>query len=444
MTTIQTLCRASLAVAAIAAAPFYAESAHAAENETGASAKLGGLVCKHIAGSGVNLLIYSRSDLRCEFSGGGGVKQWYFGQTGVALGLDLKLDKQQTIYLAVASTTQDYVPEGAFLTGRFGGAKADATLGIGGGAAVLLGGSNNTIALQPAVSTSEGVGVAAGLSYLTLEPDVLNKARTATPLSSLFSQALYASYFDTAFGYYQQSNYAASDYFSRRAIAATVDSSLHPEATTKWDLADSNREIADGLLGRLNKALADPTGKFVDAARAQAGFDCWLYALGNKLPGDHASKCRAALVAHLNAVETAVAERVSEKTLMQPTWFRALFATDSARLDASARNTVENVLHRLAQLAEAKVYVMGNTDQVGTAKYNLSLSEKRADSVEAELLASGVRKQWITPVAFGKHNPVVISRNPNNALNRRVDVLIEPIKVKPEAIRSGAGQFMRQ
>ncbi len=444
MILFQNFYRTWFVLVAVAIAVLFAENTRAAENETSASGKLGSLACKQISGTGINLLIYSRYEVRCVFTDGSRIKQWYLGQTGVALGLDLKFKEKETIYLGVVSSTQGFVPEGAFLAGKFGGAKADVALGVGGGAAVLLGGSNDTIALQPAVSVSKGVGVAAGLSYLTLDPDPLNKARTVIPLGTLFSQALYASYFDAAFNYYHQSNYAASDYFSGRAIAATVDASLSPEATTKWDLMATHKKIADGLRERLNVALKNPTGKLIDAAEAQVNFDCWIYALGNKVAGENASKCRAALLKNLNNVETAVAERVSEKTLMQPTWFRALFATDSAELDAASRTTIDNVLRRLAQLANAKVYVMGNTDQVGTAKYNLALSEKRAQTVKAELLASGVQKAWITPVVFGKHNPAKISSNPNNALNRRVDVLIEPIKIKPEVIKSESGKFLRQ
>ena len=116
-----------------------AENTRAAENETSVSGKLGSLACKQISGTGFNLLIYSRHEVRCVFKGGSDIKQWYLGNTGVALGLDLKFNKKEMMYLGVLSSTQGFVPEGAFLTGKFGGAKAEASLGVGGGAAVLLG-----------------------------------------------------------------------------------------------------------------------------------------------------------------------------------------------------------------------------------------------------------------------------------------------------------------
>ncbi len=55
------------------------------------------------------------------------------------------------------------------LSGTYVGASADAAIGIGGGANVLLGGSSHTIALQPlSVSGITGLSIAAGVADLTL------------------------------------------------------------------------------------------------------------------------------------------------------------------------------------------------------------------------------------------------------------------------------------
>ena len=55
-----------------------------------AESKLGSMKCFRIPGSGVNLIVHSKAKLRCTFSGSAGSEQWYEGDTGVALGLDLK------------------------------------------------------------------------------------------------------------------------------------------------------------------------------------------------------------------------------------------------------------------------------------------------------------------------------------------------------------------
>jgi hypothetical protein len=55
------------------------------------------------------------------------------------------------------------------LSGNYGGVTAGATVGVGLGANVLYGGSNNSIALQPlSVEGSVGLNVFAGLAGMAL------------------------------------------------------------------------------------------------------------------------------------------------------------------------------------------------------------------------------------------------------------------------------------
>ena len=57
------------------------------------------------------------------------------------------------------------------LSGDYAGAQGSATLGVGVGGNVLVGGSNNSIALQPlSLQGQVGVNVAAGLESLELRP----------------------------------------------------------------------------------------------------------------------------------------------------------------------------------------------------------------------------------------------------------------------------------
>jgi len=62
-------------------------------------------------------------------------------------------------------------PDPAFLAGDYFGASGQVTVAAGLGANVLIGGSNNTIALQPvSVSTSVGLNLALGVAELHLRP----------------------------------------------------------------------------------------------------------------------------------------------------------------------------------------------------------------------------------------------------------------------------------
>ncbi len=56
------------------------------------------------------------------------------------------------------------------LAGNYGGVTAGATVGVGLGANVLVGGSNNSIALQPlSIEGNTGLNVAAGIADITLK-----------------------------------------------------------------------------------------------------------------------------------------------------------------------------------------------------------------------------------------------------------------------------------
>jgi hypothetical protein len=68
------------------------------------------------------------------------------------------------VWTVVAPTVA--LPPGS-LTGAYGGATASVTLGVG--ANVLLGGSNNTVSLQPvSVEGGTGLNVAGGFASMSL------------------------------------------------------------------------------------------------------------------------------------------------------------------------------------------------------------------------------------------------------------------------------------
>jgi len=73
----------------------------------------------------------------------------------------------EMVWAVYAPTTRRF---GA-LAGNYSGATAEATVGAGLGANVLVGGSDRTVALQPlSVQGQAGLNVAAGVAELTLHP----------------------------------------------------------------------------------------------------------------------------------------------------------------------------------------------------------------------------------------------------------------------------------
>ena len=417
-----------------------------ATHAAAADAKLGGLTCETIEGTGVNLIFHSSVDVRCTFKDDAGSEQWYMGETGMAIGIDLKWNKAQTIYLGVLSSTQQFAPEGDFLTGGYGGAKAEAAVGAGAGLQVLIGGSGDTIALQPAVETSTGAGVAAGIGYLDLKPDPLNRARLVTPHGSIFAKVLYSGYFDRAYKFRQQPDYPASDYLSDKSVQAASGQPMAPDDSRKWALPDGEQRSADRDRARLQAALNHADLAPLDTALAQVNYDCALYALGHGNKSENAAACRKAYQLHLAKAEAAIAEVLAKElieaeirataisNLEKASFYMALFPTDRADLDRHAAIVISDVLKRLGQLEEAKIFLSGNTDRTGSKKYNLELSERRIAAVRAALLSAGLPEVWILSEGFGETNPISIPRNPGDALNRRVDIVVEPVKLKAEAV----------
>ena len=124
----------------------------------------GTLVCNTSTELGV--IIGSREALNCTFTPSvPGPTQSYSG-TITKLGLDLGATTRGVIVWLVYAPTLLRAGE---LAGNYAGATAEATVGAGLGANVLVGGSNQTVALQPvSVQGQVGVNLAVGFAELQL------------------------------------------------------------------------------------------------------------------------------------------------------------------------------------------------------------------------------------------------------------------------------------
>src|SRR5262245_25701539 len=129
-------------------------------------AKVGTLTCD-ISG-GLGLLIASQKELQCVFTPTEpGPREVYVGVIR-KFGLDLGATSGGQMLWSVYSRTRGGV---AALAGSYAGATAEAAIGAGVGANVLVGGADRTIALQPvSVQGQTGLNVAAGVADLELRP----------------------------------------------------------------------------------------------------------------------------------------------------------------------------------------------------------------------------------------------------------------------------------
>jgi hypothetical protein len=126
-------------------------------------ANVGSLTC-NVAG-GVGFVFGSSKELSCLFTRTDGIAERYTG-TIKKYGVDIGFTKEaQMVWLVFAPGS---IAPGA-LAGSYGGATASATVGVGVGANVLIGGSSKQVTLQPvSVEGSVGLNVAAGIGEVEL------------------------------------------------------------------------------------------------------------------------------------------------------------------------------------------------------------------------------------------------------------------------------------
>lgn len=130
----------------------------------GAGVKVGTLVCD--VSGGIGLILGSKKSMRCTYSRASDGREEYYEGSIAKYGLDIGVTQAQTMAWVVFAPGK--VGAGA-LAGRYVGATAEATVAVGAGANVLVGGLDNTVALQPvSVQGQTGLNVAAGVADLKL------------------------------------------------------------------------------------------------------------------------------------------------------------------------------------------------------------------------------------------------------------------------------------
>jgi Protein of unknown function (DUF992) len=146
-------------------ASFLLVSAFAATPAMAGAVKVGVLNCR--IEPGVGFIIGSSKDVECEFKRAGGGREYYKGTIG-KLGLDIGVTTDGVLGWIVFAPGKT---KRGSLRGSYTGASAEATVGLGVGANVLVGGFKKSINLQPlSLQAQTGLNLAAGVASLNLRP----------------------------------------------------------------------------------------------------------------------------------------------------------------------------------------------------------------------------------------------------------------------------------
>lgn len=118
------------------------------------------------------------------------------------------------------------------------------------------------------------------------------------------------------------------------------------------------------------------------------------------------------------------------------------FDYDKSALTSNSKLALDKLVKIFNEYGETNVLVEGHTDDKGSDSYNLSLSERRAETVGNYLKNDGIASSRLTIKWYGESQPKVENTTDvNRAANRRVEFAITANdKMKEEAGKEAAGK----
>ncbi len=97
------------------------------------------------------------------------------------------------------------------------------------------------------------------------------------------------------------------------------------------------------------------------------------------------------------------------------------FDFDKSDLRDEGKAKLDELIQQLSNSKEYEIEVGGHTDSIGTERYNMGLSERRAQAVVKYLLSKGISNAYVSSNYYGETQPAVPNTSPSNRqLNRRV------------------------
>jgi outer membrane protein OmpA-like peptidoglycan-associated protein len=187
--------------------------------------------------------------------------------------------------------------------------------------------------------------------------------------------------------------------------------------------AEEARSLASAEAERATRAKAEAEAKAREAEQAR---------LAARAEAEKAARAKAEadqLTKELSDLKAKQTERGIILTIGD-----VLFATGKADLSPEAMRSVDKLVEFLQKYTNRNVLIEGHTDSVGSDEFNLTLSQKRADSLKEALTGKGVEEKRITTIGYGKKYPVASNDTASGKQqNRRVEVSILNEGVKPES-----------
>lgn len=108
----------------------------------------------------------------------------------------------------------------------------------------------------------------------------------------------------------------------------------------------------------------------------------------------------------------------------RPVKFILYFVSDGVQLTPESQALLPKLLATAAERKTQDIAVVGHANKAGNEAYNVDLSRRRAEAVRKLLITGGLSPEIFEVTSHGAANPLVVSSNPHEPKNRRVEATI--------------------
>ncbi len=259
---------------------------------------------------------------------------------------------------------------------------------------------------------------AAGLLSACANKWDVEGAQSMESMGTEFQAALQSEYADLAAAERAEGDWQDTAYFVAKAKASAMGETVAPTAMEERDIPAKYADELSAARGELTGVLGQGAGDAqpIVAARAQAMFDCWMQEAEEDRQPDDIARCRDNFRIAMNELAAPMPDAP----------YTVFFGLDSARLDAEATATLDEVAAEYQDIVPPRVLVVGHTDTSGPTDYNIVLSQRRAESVSRALAARGIASEIMQLEAYGEERLMVPTPDGTvERMNRRVEVMFQ-------------------
>ena len=224
-------------------------------------------------------------------------------------------------------------------------------------------------------------------------------------------------------------NYKRSTIIASLVIASSL--TLTACEFSNRDAYTDNVELSNTTKGAVVGALTGGAATGAVSGNGVAGGTVAGVAAGGAVIGGvvgyQMDKQNDALRLRMRAVGVKVLEDINDGsndvTLVLPSDVH--FRSGSAALNPHFMQVLDAVALEMKEFKYSVAEIPGNTDSVGSARYNLGLSKRRAAAVADYLASRGIGRDRLVPKGYGESYPVASNRSASGRQsNRRVCVIL--------------------